>query len=250
MKKIIIVFTVLSFNCLIIAGSIPTDKAMVPRTKGSDIPGFNDGYYPTNINSRGFHWNIYSMKLTLDWEITKGDSSIFIGTTESLDTNSVNFTDMDVNFTYFSNNTTGILQNIKKRGIGDTDEPNFHSDTVRNGHGLATLSCAISGENNGIYAPMLGTAPKCSGFYLHHGLYSSYPHIDVDGIMDGKITCVDVTFQATSYYYYYIYMLPKGIVHTVGIGNTVSSQGDTISIFDPINNTSTLYIYPKNMNTN
>jgi hypothetical protein len=247
MKKILIITISILFGITTgYSQSIPTDKAMVPRTKGSDIQGFNDGFYPTNYHSRGFQWWLYSIKCPLAWEITKGSSDIWIGAAESLH-GEVEHPDMANNFTLISNNYATNTQNIKKQSAGDS-EPGYETSALRSGHGLITLSCAIAAENNGTDAPMVGVAPYCSGFYVSWYASINFRKIDVDGIMNNHISILDVIYQAADYQHHHSDLVHNGIVFTIGAGNSITSTSaqNLLKIYNPILGTSTYYYVPVN----
>lgn len=146
---------------------------------------------------------------------------------------------MATNFTLISNQYSANTQNIRKRTVGDSPAL-YNSEYLRDGHGLLTLSCAIAGENNGNNAPMVGTAPKCFGFYTDRR-FLWYDSIDVDGKRDNRITPVDVTYQSTGYGHYYDTLAHNGIVSFLSAGNAIHTN---VPVFDPVTNMTTAYLYP------
>lgn len=137
-------------------------------TEGSEL--FYEGHN-TRLHKRGYSWHIYSMKLPMAWEITKGNDSTIImqadeyeekagfdPLTRSDDIRIKESIGEDGNWLYSNSNSYD--------GIGHYDLK------ISPGHGLATLPSAISRIDNdnledfntgNPQGALIGSCPKCSG---------------------------------------------------------------------------------------
>ncbi len=153
MKKAILfgVSLVFAVNTTFSQSIMPSDKGMKARTACNELSGYPGTYYKSNYHTRGWNWNLYSMKCPLAWEITKGSDKIFIGAQESLGSNTEH-PDMKENFTLIAQDYGNNTQTIRKQGIGDS-QSGYYTEYLRGGHGLSTLSSAIAARNFFILKP-------------------------------------------------------------------------------------------------
>lgn len=182
---------------------------------GSPYPSSNE-WYPKNCHKRGWAWNHYSSKLPLAWDISKGKSSIFVGASESLDNN---YTHLDLVNNFYQ--ITALNQ-----GDGDVLTSN-----MKDGHGLATLSCVIADDNNGY--PLVGSCPDCKGFYTDSP--ENFTRIDVDGTVGNGITVPQVVYECVGYMHDPLNLIQSGIVALGAAGNSLG-----LSVFNSNN-----ILYPR-----
>lgn len=164
-------------NRIVILCNTPSDIALKPETKESDIylsykkswnpyiPGYNtDDFYPTNFHPLGFESNIYQIKCPMAWEITLGAPNTVIGIFRDEFRNSSQHPEVYNNF--IKTTTRGLGANI--------------TGNLGVGHGLACLSNAVAGYDNG--NPMVGTAPECKGVNVRENLIT-YDLFDNDNLL-------------------------------------------------------------------
>lgn len=191
-----------------------------PTDQGFDVPtsienisvnnGHTDEWFPQNHHKTGWHWNHYALKTPLAWELTKGASSINIGTAESLG-GTISHPDMTANFVEYS---------VANSNLGDGL---YETEPLRNGHGLYTLSVAIGDDDNNY--PLVGTCPDCEGFYTSWNSSIEFNDIDVDKIAGNGLTPPHVVYQAASYDYNELDNMAAGIVLLAAAGNQLIKYG-------------------------
>ncbi len=150
---------------------LPIDWLNILKCPLSPNPSLDQQFSNVNYHRRGMLWNLYSMKLPLAWEITKGDSTIVIGDCDDLE-DDYNHPDMIKNYKIYTGDgiTTGNLAS---------------------GHGMITMSTAIADDNN--YLPMVGTCPDCNGFIISAG--NSILSVDIDRNVNGIKTRPHVFYK-------------------------------------------------------
>jgi hypothetical protein len=159
----------------VIAG-VPGDLGMHPGSRvGQIYQDGDDTFWDPGWHARSWQWNLFSLRLPMAWEITRGKPTVFVGDHDYFGTTLSSHPDM------------GNYKTLSK-----TDP--LTADDVSGEHGIECMSQAIAAGDNGY--PMVGTCPACSGFGLNSNMTQAH-EVDVDASSHIGFHGVQVFYRTT-----------------------------------------------------
>ncbi|MBI3260476.1 MAG: T9SS type A sorting domain-containing protein [Ignavibacteriae bacterium] len=184
---------------------IPNDKGMKANNSIGEIQVLYPDHVYRNYRPNGFQSYMYNINAPMAWELTYGSSDVCIDFEE--------FWNMDIEMSH-----PDVVPNlVNKPNKGDAFFPQMM--TLKTGHGLYVMSCAIA--QNGNDYPLVGSAPQCKGIATDISGNDPTSEIDIDGVVNGYIKFPDIrnmSYEQTGTYY--SKDIDAGIVCVANTGNT------------------------------